>query len=1200
MNTIRHSTRRNLRSLHRGAVETLEQRIVPAGIFKWNVDSSGNWNVPGNWQLVSGDVGPGYPDDVDDTARFGNVITADRTIFIPDGVTVGADIIEFNDNNNYTIASGGSGKLRLGHDTGNLSVLDTAGTDAHVISANIELADSIFLTPVLNTSITLSGAISSDNANAGHEGLYQFGAGSVILSGSAPNTFDDGISMNAGTLFLGKTAGVPAFGGGALFIGGGGGITCKAIFTSSNQFPDNATLLITADGEALLGSTQQTVNGVSMFIGSSGGGALISMSAGGKLSLLQYLATGFGFGGTSNATISGAVELLNNATFNIADQIPGSDLVIDGPILGVDKTLTKQGNGTLEIDGTAPSTYGGTTTIAAGTIYLHGGTSDGALSPNIVVNSGATLQVGSIFELMDSATLTLIGKSKLILDQNDDVKNLVLFSDATGAPEVMIAAGQTFSIRTDGQLTIGGSGQAPSKFTGDGNLRFFSNAQGIQVNHTNSIELDAIIDVSVTENLGGTVLPISGTGALRFDGGVNTTGPMQISGATVVSLSDFKCPIVLDGGTLKGSGNSTVGLISSTPTGGRVDPGFFSLLKTGNVQFGSADTLAVSVNGTTSGSLQVTGTVTLNDAALDLSVLTPAKTATSITILSNDGNDPIVGHFAGLPNDGDTVVTSRGNFLIDYTGGDGNDVTLTPAFFAPKISVDGKSATYTDADGDLVTVKTTRGKFDTSLFTLRAAGAGAILQDLNISDPAKGFEGARLTFTATPKNGAGNRHVDVGRINAVSLDLGGVIVPGNIDVLIAGDADFTDKAGLGLLIADSVGVARNDTESFARIIAEGPTGSILIKGSVVGATIEAGRQSGVKSIFVGGSLALDPKFGRPGELDLYGSAGSIVIGGDVVGGTFSNLGVVNVDGNVGSLTVKGSLRGATGLHSGSIDVQGKIAKLLVGGNVLGGDGVHSGEIVAESLGFATIGGSVLGGNGIGGGSVYGGHAIGSLTIGGDVQAGDGTRSGSVSALLGTIAKLTVKGSLIGGASSDTGVLAHKLGAITIGKDLRGANGGRVLIGADYTSAKTTQDALLIGSVNVGGSVSSADILAGYELSAFTPTTADAQIGAITVKGHWTASRALAGVKTLNGTHGDADDVAAFAGGNAAITSRIAKIVIGGSVNGVSNPSVLWAFEAQQFGAISIGGKALKLSTNPATHDVFALGPFADVIVREIA
>ncbi len=134
-------------------------------------------------------------------------------------------------------------------------------------------------------------------------------------------------------------------------------------------------------------------------------------------------------------------------------------------------------------------------------------------------------------------------------------------------------------------------------------------------------------------------------------------------------------------GTLLGSG--TVGTIGAEQiANGLLSPGRFNepgILRSGNVTLKSNLTFRAELRGTTPGSghdqLAVTGTVDLAGAMLvvDFAGFTPVA-GTSFTILSNDGTDPVIGTFAGMPQ-GATVLGGR--FVISYIGGSGNDVVLT-------------------------------------------------------------------------------------------------------------------------------------------------------------------------------------------------------------------------------------------------------------------------------------------------------------------------------------------------------------------------------------------------------------------------------------------------------------------------------------------------------------------------------------------
>jgi hypothetical protein len=78
----------------------------------------------------------------------------------------------------------------------------------------------------------------------------------------------------------------------------------------------------------------------------------------------------------------------------------------------------------------------------------------------------------------------------------------------------------------------------------------------------------------------------------------------------------------------------------------------------------------------TSAIFTVTGAVTLGATLTVNGTGAPFPTGRTYLIIANDGTDPIIGTFAGLPQ-GATIVSGGQTFIISYTGGTGNDVILT-------------------------------------------------------------------------------------------------------------------------------------------------------------------------------------------------------------------------------------------------------------------------------------------------------------------------------------------------------------------------------------------------------------------------------------------------------------------------------------------------------------------------------------------
>jgi hypothetical protein len=89
-------------------------------------------------------------------------------------------------------------------------------------------------------------------------------------------------------------------------------------------------------------------------------------------------------------------------------------------------------------------------------------------------------------------------------------------------------------------------------------------------------------------------------------------------------------------------------------------------------------------------------------------------------------------------------VTEAGEGYVVFGSNGGNKVS---------IGVDGKTATYTDADGDLVTIKVNKGTLLDTEFSLSGQNAlgGSTLQAINFNGHTD-LAGSNLTITASPKS----------------------------------------------------------------------------------------------------------------------------------------------------------------------------------------------------------------------------------------------------------------------------------------------------------------------------------------------------------------------------------------------------------------------------------------------------------------
>jgi len=212
---------------------------------------------------------------------------------------------------------------------------------------------------------------------------------------------------------------------------------------------------------------------------------------------------------------------------------------------------------------------------------------------------------------------------------------------------------------------------------------------------TNAILLDLVTagPLALDVDPGGTLVftrSFNGSGTVRKEGG----GTLRCTGTT---LNSFVGSFVVNGGTFRVDGSLTdgsfmvnggvlngTGTVSSvTMNGGTLNPGdspgVFHIQ--GDLTMSAGAVFQVELNGPIAGStydqLQVDGAVNLGEATLEVQPGYSITPGTAFLILINDGSDPIVGTFAGLPQ-GAIFQAGGQYFSISYHSGAGNnDVVLT-------------------------------------------------------------------------------------------------------------------------------------------------------------------------------------------------------------------------------------------------------------------------------------------------------------------------------------------------------------------------------------------------------------------------------------------------------------------------------------------------------------------------------------------
>lgn len=237
-------------------------------------------------------------------------------------------------------------------------------------------------------------------------------------------------------------------------------------------------------------------------------------------------------------------------------------------------------------------------------------------------------------------------------------------------------------------VTIGSLTGSGFVYTGSRNLTIGSN--NLSTTFSGIIQEDG----GIVGGNNGSITKL-GTGTLTLNGASIYTGGTTVTGgvlkvANTTGSATGTGPVNVDVGTLSGSGiiGGAVALGTGTGAGAviapsgqtNVQPGTLTI--NGNLTFNSDATYTCTFRAKPNRAKTdqvIANGVSINSGAMIELIGHTRGTLTQgmvLTLISNTSADPISGTFSNLP-DG-SIVTIKGNtFLVSYSGGDGNDLTLT-------------------------------------------------------------------------------------------------------------------------------------------------------------------------------------------------------------------------------------------------------------------------------------------------------------------------------------------------------------------------------------------------------------------------------------------------------------------------------------------------------------------------------------------
>jgi fibronectin-binding autotransporter adhesin len=521
-----------------------------------------------------------------------------------------------------SLAGGGGtgGNVVLGSKT-----LIAGGDNSSTSYAGVISGSSGNFTKTGSGTLTLSGANSFTGALVVDQGTIStgtinttsaagpLGQGTITLGGASSGTlaFTDNtattttlnraFTMGAGggvinVTFSGKTLALPSIlsGSGSFTKSGPGGLILSSASSYSGTTTINAgTLALTGSG-SLASSTALSLANVA--------GAIFDISG---------VTSGSTIGSLAGGGTTGGNVVLGTKTLTVGDS---TSTTYSGVISGTNGNLTKQGSGTLTLDNA--NTYTGATSVNAGTLALSG---SGSLASSTALSLANV--VGAIFDISGVTSSSTIGS---LAGGGTTGGNVVLgtktltVGDSTSTTYSGVISG------TNGNLTKQGSGT-------------------LTLDNANTYTGNTIINSGVLRIANASALGGTGAGT-----SIGSSGTLELISTLLMAE-----PLTLNGGTLLGSGNSSV-IGSITLTAG-------STISTSAL----SDTLTISgeVDGNAALALQGAGNVVLN-SAVGNTVRLASLTSDAGTTTLNQGTVNTTGN----QNFNDAVILGAATTLDSSTG----------------------------------------------------------------------------------------------------------------------------------------------------------------------------------------------------------------------------------------------------------------------------------------------------------------------------------------------------------------------------------------------------------------------------------------------------------------------------------------------------------------------------------------------------
>jgi len=677
-------------------------------------------------------------------------------------------------------------------------------------------ATSRTLTIAGTGATTIAGVIQNGSTSTA-SGITQSGTGTLTLSGN--NTYGGNTTLSAGTLVMSNNN---AFGTGTLLLGTG---------------------TFSAGGAARTVSNNVTLSGNTTIGGSLGLTFLNPVTASNNLTLTVN---------NSALTTFNTVNLSNSATNRTLTLAgTGSNVVFAGPIqngsTSTASAVTKTGTGTVTFSGN--NTYGGATTLTAGTLVVDSNTALGtgtlSLSGGTIRGNGVARTLGNAITL--AASSTIAGSSDLIFNGALNASGastltanntgLVTFNGATTLNNNLTLAGSS-SLTFNGLLTNNAASRTLTNnstgsvlLAGAVNLSNSATSQTLTFTGTGNTTVSGNIQNGSTSTAGAVTK--TGTGTLTLSGNNTYGGATTLTAGTLVVGSNTALgtgTLSLNGGTIRGNGaartlGNAITLAASSTIAGSSDLIFngafnastastLTANNTGLVTFNGATTLNNNLTLAGSSNLTFNGLLTNNAASRTItnnatgSVLLAgavnlSNNATSRTLtFTGTGNTTVSGNIQNGSTSTAGAVTKTGTGSLTLSGNNtyGGATTLTAGTLVVGSNTALGTGTLSLSGGTIQGngVARTLGNAISLAANSTIAGSsdlvfnGALTNTNNLTLTANNTGTTRFNNTVNLSNSATSRTLTV-------AGTGNVIFAGNIANGSTSTASALTKTGTGTL-----------------------------------------------------------------------------------------------------------------------------------------------------------------------------------------------------------------------------------------------------------------------------------------------------------------------------------------------------------------------------------------------------------------